>query len=358
MLTVWKAPGVGVVLLAAWMVALPARAGRFETYSPQGSFDLPGGASVFNVLTDGRVIALSGADIYVESAPGSRSFNVQGALAGMDVPGFGSSFLSVSPDGSKFAVGNGGGATFGNFQVGVFDTATLTGDWFSASHFDAAWLDGSRLAVTAGSFGSPARVTLLDTTSADPANPINPSIIDNIGGSSAGITFDAAGNLYTGNGFDLDGAVGSNTGDLKIFDAATLASAIGGGGVLDFETQGAFLGRLLSASSLGFDDEGNLFVGGGDLFGSGDGDYAGLVRSGAVAGVLSGGGPVDVLDPNQVRRFDPDGVSAQNFYDLAFNPTLGELYVRQGQTVYVLPEPSMVVLLCAGGLILRRPRRS
>ena len=49
--------------------------------------------------------------------------------------------------------------------------------------------------IIAGAFGQAAFVTLLDTTSPDPQNPINPVVVDNIGGASAGILFDGADRL-------------------------------------------------------------------------------------------------------------------------------------------------------------------
>ena len=301
-----------VLITAAAMVAVPpaAKGDAFSDYALVESFNLPA-ASEFDVLADGRLVTLVGAEVYAESAVGSRSFNILGTLADADLGAFGPAFLRLSPDGTRIAVGNNGGVTYGNYQVGVFEVSDLSGDWFPATHWDAEWIDDTNLAVTAGEFGQPAVVTALDTSS-DPSSPANPTLVENIGGASAGVTF---------------------------------------------ETQGTLIVDLLSASALGFDAEGNLHVGGGD-FSTGDTDYAGLVRAGAVADALGGGGPVDPLDPAQVRLLDPDTVGS-NFYDVDYSDVTGELYVREGDVVYVyvVPEPGSLVLLAAGGWAAVRRKR-
>jgi len=126
--------GLGVSAVAPAVVVGDA----FGDYALTGSFALPPGAGEFDVLADGRIVTLVGADVYAETAAGGRAFAYQGTLAGMDAGGFGPAFVRVSPDGTKLAVGNNGGATFGNYQIGVFDTAGLSGTWFAAGHYDAA----------------------------------------------------------------------------------------------------------------------------------------------------------------------------------------------------------------------------
>lgn len=348
-----------VVLCAA---AAPVWADAFADYTLSGSFVLPtpttGGE--FDVLGDGRLITVSGAEVLVETAPLSRSFNSVGVLPDADMPDpvyAGPAFVRVSPDGMKVAVGNNGGSSWSNYEVGVFDLTGLTGDWFSARHYDAAWIDGTHLVMSAGGVtGPPSVVTALDTTS-DPGSPLNPMLIDNIGGYSGGIAFDAAGNLYTGNGFAAAGP--SGTGWIKAFATADWLPAFEGTGpAVDFEVGGTLVADVLSASSLGFDAEGNLHVGGADSTG-GDFEYAALIRQVALADALGGGGPVDPLDPQQVCRLDPDP-TAGSLYDVVANHVTGELYVRQGNVVYtyVVPEPASAALLAlAAALALGRGAR-
>lgn len=336
-----------VVMASA--AASAASAVSIGDYSLQGSFSIADtDGAVFDTLPDGRLVTLNGAEVLVESAVGSRTFNSLGTLPAADLPsnqfGFGgAAFVSVSPDGTKLAVGNNGGAAFNNYQVGVFELNNLAGGtWFNADHFEATWFNNSQLAMTAGVL-NPTNVSLLDTTSPNPANPNTTLLVNNIGGASAGIAFDAAGNLYTGNGFQFAGP--SPTGAIKAFDAAAVTDAIAGS-VIDFENSGTLVADLLSASSLGFDDMGNFFVGGADQF-SGDPDfgYAALASTTAVADALVGNGPVDPLNTSELRQLDPEG-SASATYDLAFSAATGQLYLRSGGTVYVyVPEPSSLVLL-------------
>jgi hypothetical protein len=67
-----------------------------------------------------------------------------------------------------------------------------------------------------------------------------------------------------------------------------------------------------------------------------------------------------VNDVDQVRRFDPDGANPFNFYDVNFNDVTGELYLRDGATVYsyAVPEPGIGLLLAAGGAGLGFRRRA
>jgi hypothetical protein len=343
----------GLLLLAAGA----ARGDAFSAYALDRTFALPAGASSFDVLADGRIVTLVDDTVFTESASGSAIFNALGTLAGADVsPGaFATAFVRVSPDGSRIAVGNNGGVSFGNFQVGVFDLNGLNGGWYPADHFDAAWIDNQQLALTGGTFGQPARVIALDTVSPF-ATPTIQTLIEGIGGGSAGVAFDAQGNLYTGNGFD--GAGTSDTGWVKAFDAGDWQAALSGGAAIDFEAEGTLIVDVLSAGALGFDAAGNLHVGGGDFSGSGEFGFAALVRAGEVQSALGGGGAVNAANPNAVRRLDPDTANGFNFYDVNFNAVTGELYVREGSTVYsyVVPEPGTLTLMAmlAGTVVARR----
>ncbi len=348
----WLAAMVIVSGGANWV-----RADAFTSYAAAPTFELPTGAGAFDVLGDGRLVLLSGTDVLTETAVGSRIFSTLGTLAGADFSSFGGGFLRVSPDGTKLAVGNGGGASFGNFEVGVFNVSDLSGNWFGAGHFDAAWYDNQHLALTTRSTfaaGDPGKVTLLDTLS-NSAAPTNPVIMDNIGGGSGGVAFDAAGNLYTGNGFAIEGP--SATGEIRAVDRDAWSAALTGGLPADFENGGVLVADLLSAASLGFDAEGNLHVGGGE-FGGGDSNFAALVRSSAVMAALTGGGSADRLDSTEVRLLDPDAISDANFYGVNFNAITGELYLRDGSTVYpyVVPEPTTLALLSIGAFSLLRRR--
>ncbi len=305
-------------LLFVFLPGLVAQEGLLDQYFAAGQRALPADPAflgrAFDVAPDGRLIVAVGLDIYQEDAPGAGTYALLGTLPGTP-PMFGPAFLKISPSGARVAYGDNNGG------VGVYDFPQLTGAVFNASHFDAAWLDDDHLGIT--DFGV---VTLLDVTSTDPMNPVNPVLIQNIGGASAGIAFDAVGRLYTGNGFALGGP--SATGDIKVFDAASWSAAIATGMPLDFENGGQFLGNVLSASPLGFDGRGNLLVGGGDAFGGGASGYAAVISRGAVRDALAGAGTVDANDPVRALQLDPNP-AAGSFYSVTYDPASGALLLGE-----------------------------
>jgi hypothetical protein len=349
--------------LAAALSLAPgeARADTFSDYAPAGSFSLPGSFPVADSLPDGRLIVVSLSTVSRETSAGSHSFVVLGTLPGADMPTSfaGAAFVRVSPDGTKIAVGNNGGSSFSNFQVGVFTLSTLTGTWFAANHLDGEWVDNRFVALTAGS-GSVGVVTVLDSTSANPASPVNVTVVTNIGGASGGIAFDSAGNLYTADGFQ--GAGPSGTGAVYEFSSAAWHAALSGGPALNFETQGVPIADMLSGSPIAFDSDGDLFIGGGNSFGTPvDDNYFAIVRASAVAAARSGGGFVNASDPTKVLKPDPDPASGDT-YALVVNPARREVDAIpfNSNTAYAyraLPAaapalPAWAVLLLASGIAL------
>lgn len=337
--------------LALGLILFPASAwaDAFEGYGLVDTLTLPAGTGPFTAAPDGRIVAMVGDEVHLETAAGSGSFVLYGILPAADIPFFSTAFISFSPDGTKMAVGNNGGASFGDFRVGVFDFSSLTGTWFSANHFLGVWLNNTQLALAASDFTNGSSVTLLDTTSADPLNPINPVLIDQIGGASGGLVFDATGRLYTGNGFTSIGP--SDSGTIKAFTQANWMNAITSGLPINFETEGTFIIDLLGASPIGFDIEGNLFTGGGSA--APELDAVGVVRASAVANAVMGGGSIDPTDLNLVRRLDPIPLNDMNFFDVVYNATSGELYVRDfgDSTVYVYRDLMGVPAVSTWGLI-------
>ena len=296
---------------------------HINDYVERQGFDFPSPAGPADVQADGRILVLSGTTVFRETTPRSRIFVPLGDLPDADLNEFGASFLKISPDGGRIVVGNEGGASFDHFQVGVFAIPSLTGTWFDANSFQAAWINDRFVALTAGTFGSPSVVTAFDTSSCDPAHPSNRTIIENIGGASGGIAFDSHENLYTGNGFAISGP--STTGTVKAFRHADWRAALHGGPPIDFEAQGTVIVTVLSAASLAFDAGGNLFVGGAD-FGGGDINFAAFISRAAVRSALDGNGPVNTSDPAQVRKVDPDP-AADSAYNIIVNRTRDEVYL-------------------------------
>jgi hypothetical protein len=296
-----------------------------DDYRQRQGFEFPSPKGPGDVTEDGRIVILSGTTVFEETAPRSRTFVSLGDLPGSDFNRFGASFLKLSPDGGRIAVGNNGGASFDHFQVGVFAFPSLAGTWFEVNSFEGAWINERFIALTAGVFGTPSIVTAFDTHSTDPAHPSNRTIINNIGGASGGIAFDKHGNLFTANGFGTTGP--STTGEIKAFPRAQWHAALHGGPPIDFEANGTVIVTVLSAAPLGFDVSGNLFVGGGDFFGGGDINFAAFINHEAVRSALHGHGPINTGDPAQVRRVDPDP-DAGSTYDIIINHEFSELYLN------------------------------
>ena len=316
-----------------------------------GSFDVKA-----DFLPDGRIVAVTGSTVFLETARGSADFAPAGILDAAAIgAGVDPSFLRVSPDGSTIAIGAGfnkpvavfGVAALGTPGAPVPLTRGTAATYFNVPHYDAAWQSNSSLAITAGDFPS-SFVSLLDVTS-NPAAPANPVIITNIDGGTAGVAFDSLGRLYTGNGFDIS-PNGSTTGTIRAFDPALWSS-----GAADFENDGVFLGNILSAAALLFDRDGNLVVGGGNF--PDDAGYLAVVHADAIANALAGFGPVDPLDPLQLRRLDPLG-SGDGYFGAAYDPTTGELFATNGVTWYgTIPAPSAAVILGTLAFAVARRRR-
>lgn len=344
-----------VFALVATVVS--AHADLFSSYAPTGNtFTVP--SSAYDV-SGGLIYYVDQSTLYRQDGFNSSSFTAVGHLGGSYSANSFPSFVEFSPDGSRVAIGNGGGADFGTYQVAVFDASQLNGSnpdlapsssIYGVNHFSAVWGNNTQLYLSAGSFGSPGVVTRLDTTSSTAA-PVNTAVINNIGGASAGVALDAAGNLFTGNGFDGTGP--SDTGWIK----AVLAAAWQTNPPVDFEgsSSSVFVADLLSAGSLAFDAEGNLLVGGGD-FGS-DSNFFALISGAAINNLLSGYGPIDVNNPAHVRKLDPSSGSF-SYYTLAVDSQNNTFYALDGTTAYqycAVPEASTSLLILIGlGLVAWR----
>ncbi|HZW09598.1 MAG TPA: hypothetical protein VFF69_06825 [Phycisphaerales bacterium] len=346
---------------AAGMLSSGASADGFDGYGDSyrafqtppvgsGSFGVAGAA-----LADGRLLMATGNSLFVESGPGTAEF---AEVARLDAAATGGSidpaFLTISPGGTRIAVGGGFGkpvAVFALDALGTPDAPTdlisgETAEYFKVGHYDGAWYDEVSLALTAGDFGTPAFVSLLDTTS-DPDAPARRTVVSGIRGASSGVAFDREGRLYTGNGF-ADGG-GSDTGWIRAFDAAEW---IGG---VDFESGGVLIGDVLSAGSLEFDSFGNLAVGGGD-FGGQDAGYMGLIHAAAIADALAGLGAIDGADPAELKRLDPRG-DGLGYFGAAYNGATGELYATDGTTWYAtVPSPGCAAAIGVGALLAGRRR--
>ncbi len=319
-----------------------------------GSFSTVGDA-----LPDGRLVSTTGNGVYLETGVGTGAFDL---VSTIDTGPFGSdpdpAFLRISPDGSRIALGGGFGKPLAVFSTSELGTPAIPTKidasntaHFDVNHFDAEWMDNNQLGITAGKFGDPSFVSLLDVTSPTAA-PVNPIIINNINGASGGIAFDSAGRLFTGNGFDSGIPGLSETGSHRIFEPSDWSIA----SPADFEVDGVYLGDILSASSLSMDSEGNLAVGGGD-FAEGMTGFMGVISAQAIKDAM-GGVPVDPNDPMDLRRLDPLN-NGLGFFGSSFNAFTGELFVTDGAKWWATapsPGPAAALVIFALDLSRRRKR--
>jgi hypothetical protein len=342
----------GAVIVGMACIAANAP-GAVPAYQLIGQFELPS-ATAFDVLPDGRVLLLDGTDIKLQDSLHASTYTSIGSIPIGLVP-FSPSFFTVSPDGSRVAIGDNqfnANASVHVFDVGSFNTSGATApDSFLAPNFEGHWSNNDTLFVSGANTGSVVTEIRADTLGVR-------TVIDGIGGASGGVTTDGT-YLYTGNGFAFGGP--SATGEVKAFLLADIDTAVT---PIDFEAHGISVADDLSGGSLGFDSRGNFLVGGGDFFGtSGDFGYFAVYDDEALDVALAGGGIMSRLDR---LTFTPN--NATDSYAAQLNPFTDELLVTffdnttfsAGTTVfrYQVPTPGAVGVLALLGLggLRRRAR--
>lgn len=333
------------VIGALSLVSLSTFALENSTYwtTPSYTLSLPTGAS-YTTSADvfpgslptkvdghslgGHFLAAVGVTVYLQKNFGANVWlpvaTLDPAQDRMD-PGF----VKISPSGAKIALGTGSYLplfVFGTSQLSVkrpLELRNATGvKEFGTSYYDAVWRDERWLFLNGGS-DTGSHIYAIDTDSST-GNPIE--IIPDIPGASGGVTFDASGNLVTGIGYGFESD--AKTGQLKIWPAADIAKALAGT-PLAYRATGRVLAEgALSAASLGFDADGNLFVGGGDAFGnSGNYGYAGVISAVAVQRVLAGGAIADTANATDYAKLQPDPCHNDDATNVWFAPSLGMLAV-------------------------------
>jgi len=278
---------------------------------------------------EGRLIAATGKNIYLQRTYGSSEWDLVATVHSTMDP----SFIHVSPDGSKVALGAGMGAPLAIIDTEFLSAANPPLLWDSSNNpatgvtlfpevnfYDGDWADNRYFVINGGSWpegceGPPydpeecnfvSGVGVVDTQHADPANYAGDALITGIPGASADVDVDASGNITTGIGF------GSSTGELKIWThgeleydnppATALAYTANTKTVLAGSSGGPLSGAYLST-----DADGNLTVGGGNYFGSPkDYGYAALIHNSVVSRVLGGGASVDINNPDEWKELQPD----------------------------------------------------
>src|SRR5690606_2060069 len=110
------------VLAALLGLATVAARADLPNYVQAGSFHLPEGSAAYDVLPDGRVIAVRGDDILIQDAVNASSFSLLGSLPAGFIAGE-AAFLRVNPSGTHVAIGD--NDYTGTQEVGVFALASI-----------------------------------------------------------------------------------------------------------------------------------------------------------------------------------------------------------------------------------------
>ena len=208
---------------------------------------------------------------------------------------------------------------------GTLDPAAATNNTHLAINTDRGWSSGSLT-------GDGSQVEVLDTTSASNRPVV---IINNIGydpdfSASADLTVDNYGNLITGQGYDYNNPVpgpDSETGQIKIFAADDWMDAYSGNPAsptpMDYDhTTNIIADNVLSAAALGVDKDNNLHVGGGDVVSGSIGEtgFAAVIHADVLEDALFDMGSVDESDPNQYTELQPDPNGDDSATFAVYNP--------------------------------------
>lgn len=315
-----------------------------------GSYALPAGGGAIDVLPNGQLIAVqSDGRVLVQSALNSGSYLPFGAIGSgiFDGPfgNFGASFVSVSPDGSRMAIGDNGAFNRVHFvEISALDPMSTTPTTSAeVPNFDGAWAGDSTMFVSG--FGASAGAWRVDADGLAVTQ-----VVQNGAGGPGGVAV-RDGRVFIGDGFNTSDG-GTPTGNVRAFELAALSAAASS---VSFDA-GLLVADALSASPVRFDADGNMLLGGGDFFaGSDDFGYAAVIDGEAILAALAGG----PLAPDAAElRLSPAGGFA--YYGIEFNEFTGELLVfADGMAYrYAVPAPGSAAVFALCGLAtMRRARR-
>lgn len=290
----------------------------------------------------GRLLAANDDTLFLQKNYGSDVWVPVATVTGMPLD---PSFLKISPDGSTIALGSGYGQdllVFSSALLNISAPPVLTGhsqvrEFENIDYYDADFYGNDLLLIQGGgltSSGWGSGVFALDLLSS-PSAPVHFPLLLGIPGASGGIAVDADFRVITGIGY----APPDRTGELKMWSAEEISDVLFyADPALDYESSGQLIAEnVLSAAALGFDDEGNLHVGGGDAFGSGgaaESGYAALISKSALEQAFLGlSGPIDELSTSAYTQLTPDPCQDDSALSpITFNSVTGALAIAWNPT--------------------------
>ena len=288
----------------------------------------------------GRILAANDKSIYLQKnygAGGNANFLTVGTVP-LGSGAMDPTFIKISPDGEKIALGLGWGQpiyVFPTSMLSVNNPVELDNDVYSqisvfdTDCYEAVWIDDAgsdyRLAINRGNMVDyTSEVVILDTT--QPVSASNPKVvIAGIDGSSADVDVDLSGNLITGNGW----ATG-RTGEIKIVAKTDWETAYSTGSPVQYETDPKaklLANNILSAADLGVDKDNNLHVGGGDFLDGSEQGFAAVVHNSVLTRVLAGGLPVDENNTSEYKELAPDPAGDDTATNAEYNSWGESLYI-------------------------------
>lgn len=320
-------------------------------YSLAGSFSIADGLSSVDTLADGRLIGVrADGALFAQSSVNSSSWARVGAIDASLLNEFGPSFLSVNPNGTRLAIGDGNfgaGASVLLIDVASLDPMNVSNVTSVASaNFSGHWASDDTLYITGAADFSGGIVTELDASTLSTR-----VVINDLQGGSGGVVTDGTW-LYTGNGFDFNSGPGggSETGEVRAFRVSDFT-----GSPLSFEQDGVAVADALSAGSLAIDSLGNLVIGGADFAPGGESGFFSVIGSGDISDALLGAG---IVPDSLETMLDPSNGSAFG-YSVLFNSATNETIAISGGVAYrfAIPSPGAGALgALAFGVVCTRRR--
>jgi len=298
----WTARCAAIALLAAHAAAAAA-----QTISLP-PFDAGAFSTAFDFIGDGRLVAYTGDNVFLQNAAGSSSFTLIGSVPQQFSGGSDPGFILTAPNGLFFILSAGsGGAKFPdpNFNGNTYLLPITGGEAqliarVPLSFAGAFGRSSSELFIDQGvGFPNPPSAASSQVIRLDLATGQVQPVVANIPGFSGGVGIDREGNLYTGIGF-LPG----RTGEIRRFRKQDVDEAVRTAAPVDFAI-GTFVATSLSADPLLFDREGDLLVGGGDVNTPGG-------QSGFIAEIDPRTGVLD-------RQIDPEAGTGEKFFAIAID---------------------------------------
>ncbi len=319
----------------------------YQGVAPWRGSDIPAGyPSGFDVMGDGKIVALSGLSVNLLS-PGGAFERTIGTIPNYDNgPEYGS-FCRVSPDGSRVWVGftvnlNADDRIYSLPFAGGAATheATLPGNYdLEFAQVSSAW----KPFASAAQWTSPNAVWMLNTSGGAHTKVVQ------LSGYGAGLAFDASGNLW---------ALDQTAQKLYRFGSADVQNAaLGLTGALVPDNAGFFTATAFAGADVTVDGAGHVF------FNANDPAYAGLTQVALVQTGYAGPNKYDLIATGIVGYQWTTQIDFGGLGDATLGQGgiyVGDYYGSGNVTLLSVPEPASIVLAlsaaAAFGLARRRRR--